>query len=57
MVQFRELSSLLCGDLEGWECGGWVGGRLKRNGDMYIPMADSLHCTAEINTTLLNIPV
>ena len=45
-------SAALCGDLEGWECGGWLGARSKRNRDICIRMADSLHCTAEFNTTL-----
>ena len=48
----RELSSVLCGDLDGWD-GGVAGGReVQEGGDICIHTADSLHCTAETNTTL-----
>ena len=47
----RELSSVLCDDLDGWDGGG--GGReVQEGGDICIHIADSLHCTAETNTTL-----
>ena len=45
-VPHRKLSSVLCDDLEGWDRG-WVAGRLRKEG-----RADSLCCTAEMNTTL-----
>ena len=41
---------MLCGDLEEW--GGGVGGRLKRDGDVHIHIADSRCCTAEMNTAM-----
>ena len=31
-VWHRELSALLCDNLDGWDGGGWVRGRLKRKG-------------------------
>ena len=34
-VERRELSLVLCDGLEGWDWGGWVGGRLQREG-MYM---------------------
>ena len=42
---------MLCDDLDGWDGGG---GRevQEGGGDMCIHIADSLHCTAETNTTL-----
>ena len=43
---------MLCDDLEGWDR---VGGREAQeggDGDICIPIADSLCCTAETNTTL-----
>ena len=45
----RELSSVLCGDLEGWDC--WWGAVLE-GGDIHIHTGDSLCCTAETNTML-----
>ena len=43
---------MLCDDLDEWDWGE-VGGRSKREGTyVYIYIADSLHCTAETNTTL-----
>ena len=36
-VYHRELSSVLCDDLEGWD-GKWVGGRFKR--DICLHIAD-----------------
>ena len=60
---FRELSWVLCDDLQRWV--GKMGGRLKRKQIyiyiyiyiytytcIYIHVADSLGCTAETNTTL-----
>ena len=44
-VEHRELSSVLCDDLEGWD-GVGVGG------DICIHIAGSLCCTADSNTTL-----
>ena len=42
---------MLCDDLDGWDGGG--GGReVHEGGDIFIHIADSLHCTAETNTTL-----
>ena len=42
---------MLCGDLDGWD---GEGGRkeVQEGGDICIHVADSLHCTAETNTTL-----
>ena len=37
-----------CGDLDRWD-GGEGGREAQEGGDMFICMADSLHCTAEIN--------
>ena len=48
----RELSSVRCDDLEGWD-GRAVRGRSKREGIyVYIHIDDSFVCTAETNTTL-----
>ena len=44
----RELSSVLCDDLEGW-CEGRR--EIQEGGDVHIHIADSLHCTMETNTT------
>ena len=41
---------MLCGDLEGWDWSEEGGPRGR--GHMYIHIADSHHCTAEINTIL-----
>ena len=42
---------MLCDDLEGWGMGG--GGReIQDGGNICIYIADSFHCTVEINTTL-----
>ena len=49
-VQHRELSSVLCDDLDGQDGGDW--GEVQEGGDICIHIADSLHCTAETNTTL-----
>ena len=50
-VYHRELSLVLCGDLEEWDGGG--GKREAQEGrDVCIHTADSLHCTAETKTTL-----
>ena len=38
---------MLCGDLDGWD-----GGEVQEEGVICIHIADSLHCTAETNTTL-----
>ena len=43
----RELSSLLCDDLEDW--GGYEGGSIGR-GYICLLIADSWWCTAETNT-------
>ena len=52
----RELSSVLCDDLDAGEGGKGEGGRggreVQEGGDIVIHIADSLHCTAETNTTL-----
>ena len=48
-VQHRELSSVLCDDLDGWSGWGW---EVQEGGDICIHIADSLPCTAETNTTL-----
>ena len=40
---------MLCDDLDGWD--GWARG-VQKGGDICIHTADSLHCTAETNTTL-----
>ena len=41
---------MLCDDLDGWD--GGDGREVQEGGDIGIHIADSLHCTAEINTTL-----
>ena len=42
---------MFCDDLDGWD--GVVDGReVQEGGDIGIHIADSLHCTAETNTTL-----
>ena len=41
---------MFCDDLEGWD--GEVGREVQEGGDIGIHIADSLHCTAETNTTL-----
>ena len=48
-MQYRQLSSVLCDDLEG---GTGVGGgkEAQEGGDICIHIADSLHCTAETQT-------
>ena len=49
-IKHRKLSSVLCDDLlDGWDGGE---GSPRGRGYMYADMADSLHCTAETNTTL-----
>ena len=40
---------MLGDDLDWWDGGGWEGG--PRGRDIVIHIADSLHCTAETNTT------
>ena len=51
-IKHRELSSVLYDDLVGWD-GGWEEGReVQERRDICIHIADSLHCTAETNTTL-----
>jgi len=47
-VQHRELSSVFCDDLEGWDRGGGI--KAEEGRDTCIHRADS--CTAETNTTL-----
>ena len=44
-VEHRELSSVLCDGLEGWDGGG--GREVQEGGDS---QADLLHCTAETGT-------
>ena len=41
---------MLCDDLDGWD--GGFGREVQEGEDIGINIADSLHCTAEINTTL-----
>ena len=41
---------MLCDNLDGWD--GGVGGEVQEGGDIAIYIDDSLHCTAETNTTL-----
>ena len=41
---------MLCDDLDGWDEGG--GREVPEGEDIGIYIADSLHCTAEMNTTL-----
>ena len=48
-TKIRELSLVLCDDLDWGERGGRV---VQEGGDIGIHIADSLHCTAETNTTL-----
>ena len=47
-VERRELSSVLCGDLDGL---GWGCGEAQVGEDMCIYIADSFYCTKETNTT------
>ena len=47
---YREISSLHYEDLQGWDGGG--GREAHERGDICIHTADSLHCTADTNTTL-----
>ena len=46
----RELNSVLCDDLDGWDGGGRR--EVQEGEDICIHIADSLRCTAETNTTL-----
>ena len=46
----RELSSGFCDSLDWWDLGG--GKEVQEGGDICIHIDDSLHCTAETNTTL-----
>ena len=41
---------MLCDHLDGWD--GGDGREIQEGGDIDILIADSLHCTAEANTTL-----
>ena len=41
---------MLCDNLDGWD--GGDGREVQEGGDIGIHIADSLHCTAETNTTL-----
>ena len=45
----RELRSVLCDDLDGWDGGG--GREVQEGKDICIHIADSLYCTGETNTT------
>ena len=47
--QHRELSLVLCDDLEGWVEGG--GKEIQEGGGICKHIGDSLCCTAETNTT------
>ena len=47
-IKHRKLSSVLCHDLDGWD----GGEEIQEGGDRGMHIADSLHCTAETNTTL-----
>ena len=47
---FRELGSVLCDDLYGWD--GGDGREVQEVGDICTHITDSLHCTEETNTTL-----
>ena len=49
-MERRELNSVLCGDLDGWDGVGGEGG--PRGRGLCIHIADSLRCTAETNTIL-----
>ena len=52
-IKHRELSSVLFNDLEGWGGGTGGGGVMGwYRGDICIPIATSLCCTPEANTTL-----
>ena len=44
---------MLCDDLDGWDGRRWEGGGREgpEGGVIGIDIADSLHCTAETNTT------
>ena len=44
----RELCSMFCGDLEGWD--GRCGGGDQKGEDICVHTADSCGCTAEIKT-------
>ena len=44
-ARHRELSSVLCDDLEGWGGGRWEG--VQEGGYIHILIADSRFCTAE----------
>ena len=48
--QHKELSSVLCDDLGGWDQGAGKG--TLEGGVVRVPMVYSLCCTAETNTTL-----
>ena len=52
LVHHREISSMLCDNLEGWDREG--GKEAQEGGDMgiYIYISESLCCTPETNTTL-----
>ena len=47
---YRELSSGLCDNLQGWD--GRGGREAQERGDLSIHIADSLRCTTDTNTTL-----
>ena len=48
-MEGRELSSVLCGDLEGWDGGGR---EVQEGGDICILIADLHCCSAKTNTIL-----
>ena len=49
-IKRKELSSVLCDDLEGWTRGSRRD--VQEGEDVCIYIADSLHCTEDTNTTL-----
>ena len=51
-VEHRELSSVLCDDLEGWDQGAGGAGGSGREAQEGEGIADSWCCPAETNTTL-----
>ena len=51
-MQYRELSLVLCGDLDGWGGGVAMGRDVRERGGVCIHTADSLGRTAETNITL-----
>ena len=50
-LKLLKLGSVLCDDLEGWD-GRQNRRGVEKGGDIRTYTADSLHCTAETNTTM-----